>query len=56
MLVERLSFFSLKLSDALILVLSITALWLSDVLVERLSFFSLRLSDALILALSITAL
>ena len=56
MLVERLSFFSLRLSDVLMLVLSITALMLSDALVERLSFFSLKLSDALILALSITAL
>ena len=56
MLVERLSFFSLKLSDALMLVLSITALWLSDALVERLSVFSLKLSDVLMLALSITVL
>ena len=56
MLVERLFFFSLKLSDALMLVLSITSLILVEALADSLAFFSLKLSEVLILALSISAL
>ena len=56
MLVERLSCFSLRLSDALMLALSIASLMLVEALADSLAFFSLKLSDVLILVLSIASL